>query len=334
MPVKVTIIGLGQIGGSIGLSLAAHQDKVFTTGHDKEYGVEQLAKKMGAVNETNHNLPASVEGADLVILALPIHEIRETFRYIAEDLRKDVVIVDTAPVKAEVHKWAQELLPESAYYVGVVPAIGPNYLDLFATGLESAKADLFAKGIFMVSAPPGTPGAAVNLVSDMVELLGSTAVLTDFVESDGLAASTHILPRLVSAALLNATINQPGWMEMQKTASHGYFAATSAFSEDDVQALAALSAQNRENVIRALNAMMTALLDLREDLERQDEPSLRKRLETAQKNRAGWVAERSKADWVRMPGGNVEKPSFMETLFGSKLGKMGRPKDGPSRAGG
>ena len=41
MPVKITIIGLGQIGGSIGLSLAAHKDKVAITGHDREIGVEQ-----------------------------------------------------------------------------------------------------------------------------------------------------------------------------------------------------------------------------------------------------------------------------------------------------
>ncbi|MCC6984915.1 MAG: hypothetical protein IT309_00665, partial [Anaerolineales bacterium] len=63
MPVKITIIGLGQIGASVGLALAAHKDKVVTTGHDKEIGNEQRAKKLGAVDQTNHNLPASVENA-------------------------------------------------------------------------------------------------------------------------------------------------------------------------------------------------------------------------------------------------------------------------------
>ena len=39
MPVQITIIGLGQIGASIGLALAAHKDKVTTVGHDKEFSI-------------------------------------------------------------------------------------------------------------------------------------------------------------------------------------------------------------------------------------------------------------------------------------------------------
>lgn len=327
MPVKITIIGLGQIGGSIGLSLAAHKDRVVTTGHDREYGNEQRAKQLGAVDATSHNLPTSVENADLVILALPVTEIRATFHYIARDLRKDAVVVDTAPVKAEVVNWARDLLPASAHYVGLVPAIGAKYLHLTEAGLDSARADLFTKGVFLLSAPPGTPGAALKLVSDLVALLGSTVVLTDFVESDGLMTATHILPRLISAALLNATVNQPGWQDVRKTASRSYFAATSALSElEDVKVLNMLAQQSRENTIRALNASITSLIDLRDDLE-NNESAFLKSLESAKQGRLNWLAERGKAEWAQLPGDKVEKPSLMETLLGSKLGKMGRRKD-------
>lgn len=327
MAVKITIIGLGQIGGSIGLSLVAHKDKVVITGHDKEYSNEQKAKKLGAVHETNHNLPGSVENADLVILALPVSEIRETLRFIAEDLRKDAVLIDTSPVKAEVAKWVKEILPDNVHYIGVVPAIGAKYMDLPGWGLDSARADLFQKGIFLVSTPSGASGAAVKLVTDMVGLLGSTSVLTDFVESDGLIAATHILPRLTSAALVNAAVNLPGWVEMRKSAGRGFYAAASAFDENEAEALAMLASQNRDGVIRSLNALMTSLLDLREDLENADDAALREHLLSAQKAREIWISERSKADWTSMPGDKVEKPSMMETLFGSKFGKIGK-KDG------
>ena len=306
MPVKITIIGLGQVGASIGLALAAHKDKVVTTGHDKDYGIEQRAKKLSVVKETNHHLRSSVEFADLVILALPVNEIRDTFGYIALDLKKDAVVVDTSPVKVEVAKWAQGILPQTAHYVGVVPAIGPAYLDLTGTGLDSAKADLFKKGIFLLSTPSGTPGAAVNLVSDLISLLGSTTIMTDFVESDGLMASAYILPHLASVALLNATIHQPGWAEVKKSAGREYFSGISAFSDSSVEGLAMLSAQDRENVIRSLNALMNALLDLRDDLENEDHDSLFKRLKSAKEGRENWLAEREKADWSRMPGEKVD----------------------------
>ena len=327
MPVKIAIIGLGQIGASMGLALAAHKDKVTVVGHDKDYSVEQRAKKLGVVDATEHNLPALVETADLVILALPVDQIHETFGYISQDLKKDVVVVDTSPVKAGVVKWAKELLPETAYYVGIVPSIASAHLNLIETGLDSAKPDLFKKGIFLLSAPSGTPGEAVKLVSDFVGLLGASAMMTDVVESDGLMASAHILPQLVSVALLNATVSQPGWQEVRKVASQGYFSATSGISENNMDTLSSLSLQDRENVIRTLNAMMNALLDLREDLENEDAESLNKHLASAQNGRTNWLAERNKADWTQLPGGNVEKISIMETLLGSKLGKMGKPKD-------
>lgn len=328
MPVKITIIGLGQIGASVGLALAAHKDKVVTTGHDKEIGNEQRAKKLGAVDQTSHNLPAAVEGADLVILALPVSEIRDTFRYIAQDLRKDAVVVDTSPVKAEVAKWAREFLPESAHYVGIVPAITAKHLAGTETGLDSARADLFTKGIFLVSTPPGIPGEAVKLVSDFIDLLGATPVLTDFVESDGLMTSVHLLPQLISAALLNATIGQPGWSDLRKTASRNFYAATAALADSDgVEALGMATIHNRENTIRSLNNFISALIDLRDDLE-ENEVSFRKRLSSALNGRINWLLERNKAEWTQMPDEKVERPSMMETLLGSKLGKMGRPKDG------
>ncbi|NOH01476.1 MAG: prephenate dehydrogenase [Chloroflexi bacterium] len=325
MPVQITIIGLGQIGASIGLALAAHKDKAITIGHDKDFSIEQRAKKLGAVTATNHNLPGAVENADLVILAIPVHQVRETFNYIAQDLKKDAVVVDMTPVKAEVAKWAREILPASAHYVGLIPAIGAGHLDIAGAGLDSAKADLFSKSVFLLSTPPGAPGAAVKLVSDMVSLLGATTILTDFVESDGLMASANILPRLVSAALLNATVDQPGWQESRKVASLAYYRATSALSEtEDTESLSMLAVQNRENVIRLLDQMTTALLELRDELENENSEALKKRLESARQGRIHWLAERGKADWTHIPGERVEKISIMESLLGSKLGKMGK----------
>ncbi len=329
MPVKITIIGLGQIGGSIGLALAAHKDKVVTTGHDKDYGVEQRAKKLGAVDQTNHNLPDAVENADLVILALPLTEMRETFRFIAQDLRKDAVVVDTAPVKAEVVKWARELLPETVHYVGIAPAIGAKHLAMTETALDAARADLFTKSVFLVSAPPGASEEALQLVSGFIGLLDSIPVLTDFFESDGLMTTAHLLPQLISAALLDATLGKPGWSDLRKTASRNFFAATSTLADSDgAEALGMASIHNRENVARALNNFINALIDLRDDLE-NDEESFRKRLSSSLQGRVNWLLERDKAEWSKMPEESFERPSLMETLFGSKLGRMGKKgKDG------
>jgi prephenate dehydrogenase len=322
MPIQITIIGLGQTGISLGLALAKHTDKVFRVGHDREYQAEQLAKKKGAVDKTNHNLPASVEEAALVVLALPIHQVRETLEYIARDLQKNAVVVDLSPIKAGVAQWAQEILPQGVQYVGLVPSISPMYLWDSRTDHDSARADLFSNGVFLLSTPRGVSGAAVNLVSDFVSLLGASVMLTDFAESDGLMTSAHVLPQLTSASLLNATIGQPGWQEVRKVASRAYYSATSAFAEEgDADALSMLSLHDRENIVHGLDRLIASLMELRDDIENGNERSLRIRLQSAQQARSKWLGERGKADWIKITEEPVERITMMQRLFGTGIGR-------------
>ncbi|HQV93794.1 MAG TPA: prephenate dehydrogenase/arogenate dehydrogenase family protein, partial [Anaerolineales bacterium] len=123
MTVQITILGLGQVGSSIGLALAS-QKNIKRVGHDKDYEVARLSQKAGAVDEIKINLPSSVSNANIVILSMPLHEIYDTLGYIAQDLQEGTVILDTAPAKGEVASWVGRLIPQERYYVGLSPAAG------------------------------------------------------------------------------------------------------------------------------------------------------------------------------------------------------------------
>ena len=110
MTIQITIVGLGQIGTSIGLALADHTDKLKRIGHDRNMAFARQAQKMGALDSTSRNLPKSVRDADIVLLSLPIDQIQETLTLIASDLREDAVVMDTGPGKEVVAAWAGELL--------------------------------------------------------------------------------------------------------------------------------------------------------------------------------------------------------------------------------
>ena len=321
MAIQVTIIGLGQIGASIGMALSKHTDKIFRVGHDKDFNVEREAQKKGAVDKSEHNLPTAVREARLVILALPITEIRETLSFIAPDLQDGTVVIDTSPVKAEVSKWAREFLPKGCHYVGIVPALTADFPRDTKSGLDSARPDLFSNNIFLVSAPSGTSGDAVELTSNFIRLLDATPMLTDQLESDGFIASAHILPRLTAAALLNATTSQPGWKDIRKMTGRAYSVSTSAIDMDDEEALKMMTLQNGPNVIHALDAMINALRDLREDIESGNEDSLQKQISTARIGHNEWLSERATANWSELQFGATSQPSATERLLGSILSK-------------
>ena len=328
MPVQITIIGLGQIGASMGLALAAHKESILRVGHDKKREVEREALQMGVADKMEHNLPAAVQDAKLVVLSIPLSQMRETLEFIAPDLKEGAVVLDTSPIKAGVQKWAKEILPDGRYYVGLAPALNPEALHDFGAGLTTAKADLFSKGLFMIDAPVGVPEEAVVLAMDFVRLLGAEPVLADPLESDGLMSTVHLLPQLMAASLLNATIDQPGWLDARKVAGRAYAVATSGMAySDEIDSLRMSALQNRASVVHALDVIIAALHGLRDDIENENDEGLALRLESALKGRQRWMSERLAANWANSKRAETpDYPSMSERLFGGFFAKKPRKK--------
>jgi len=118
MAVQLTIVGLGQIGTSVGLALAEESELIYRMGHDREIRAARRAEKLGALDKVSVNLLSAVEEADLVLLALPVDQIQETLKFIKDDLKPAAVVMDTGPVKQTVASWAKELLPEDGCFLG------------------------------------------------------------------------------------------------------------------------------------------------------------------------------------------------------------------------
>lgn len=323
MSVQITIVGLGQIGSSIGLALKAHNVDVHCVGHDKSPEVAKESQKAGAVDDVKYNLPASIYEAKIVILALPLAAVRETLEIIAPDLQEGTLVLDTAPAKATVAAWAKELLPPGRFYIGLIPAINPEYLRGAEYGVKSARADLFQKGLMVVNTPSGIPGNMFDLAMDLVKLLGALPLLMDTAEADGVFSATHVLPQLAAAALLDTTVDRPGWLEARKLAGRPYATATAgAGDHDDVLSLGESALENRENVVRLLNTYIASLIDLRDEIEASDREALRKRLEEAFKGRSRWLDERSGAEWLQVESQHTAVPTLGERLQQTFLGGL------------
>lgn len=326
MPVQITIIGLGQLGASIGMALGQHQNLLYRVGHDKNFDTAREAQKKGAVDDVKRNLPASVREAKIVLLSLPVNEIRPTLEAIALDLQEGTVVMDTAPVKGPVAEWAKELLPEGCYYVGLVPAINPAYLHSTELGLEAAAADMFDNGAMMLDTLPGTPEEAVRLATDLIQLLGAKPLFADRVETDGLMTKTHIVPQLAAAALLNALVDQPGWNDARKLAGRPFAALTSALVyQDEFHSLGEAALLNRENVTRVLDMLIGSLQGLRNDIANENREQLLERLELAVEGRNRWLIERIQADWLAGERPDMsELPTLWERMMGSR--KRSKPQ--------
>ncbi len=325
--VQVTILGLGQVGASIGLALGEHKDLVRRIGNDAEPKVAKRAEKIGAIDHVIFNLPSAVRQADLVILATPVDEIHEVLEAISQDLKEGAVIIDTSHVKEAVAKWAAELLPPERHFVAWTPTINPAYLHETVYGIDSAHADLFQNCLIFITTPPGAAAPAIKLASDLTTLIGGKPFFADQAEVDGLLATCTLLPELTAAALVNAVIDQPGWREGRKLAGRPFALATSPILDlEGTKTIAQAALANRENVVRVIDNLIASLASLRQAIQNDDAAGLQKQVQAALEDRETWIGQRKINDWA-----SIESPPGSLPTVGDVLGRLigMRPKPTP-----
>jgi len=320
MGVNLTIIGLGQIGSSIGLALQKPKAEIDINrvGLDKDIAAARRAKDLGVIDRVELKYSSAVKDANVVILAVPFDQIYDTLEEIAPTLSKNTVVIDTAPIKKTVLSWAEELLLPGSFYVGLIPAINPIYLHDEKTGLDAARPDLFKNGIMGIVTLPTTHPDAIKLASDLTNIIGSRPLFLDPDEIDGLMAATHIVPQLLAATLAITTIGKAGWRDNSKLAGRAY-ALEARLTElmDTPECLAQAALNNRENTIRILQNTVGNIQTLITDLESNNKTSLTERLSRAQTDYKQWWQERKTGDWLSQEGiPKVEYPT-PKSIFGS-----------------
>jgi prephenate dehydrogenase len=296
---QITIIGLGQIGTSLGSALGKSSDTLQRAGYDIKPSAARQAKQLGALDKAEVNLPAAVRGADIVLLAIPADQVSETMKTIIPELKLGTVILDTCPIRREINTQLHASLPKGRYYIGFTPMFGPDHIDKVESGIEAADPDLFQRGLFAITAPRDTAKEALQVAVDLCHALGASPLFADELEVDSLMAAVHILPQLMAAALVNSTMERPGWQEGRKFAGRAYSLASSTIGHQDTpEALASLSIWNQENVLRVLDGLLHEVQKIRGHIDQKTMPELVKELQSAQKSQRQWQGERQAADWA------------------------------------
>lgn len=280
---RVAIIGLGLIGGSIGLGLKkADKSDCEVVGYVRRPEAASLAVNMGMVDRVETSLEDTVKEAEMVIVATPVLTIKEIVFKIADSLPHGCIVTDTGSTKVQVMKWAGDLLPPTVDFVGGHPMAGKE-----TYGMKAVEADLFQGSVYCLTPAKKTSSQAVDKVADMVKKLGAVPFFIDAQEHDELVAGTSHLPFLLSAALVTSTASEPTWEKMRKLAGSGYRDVTRlASGSPEVNAQICLT--NQQAILHWLDRFIDELQKYRHLVNLGDE-RLKETLAEANRLRQEWL---------------------------------------------
>lgn len=315
---RITIIGTGLIGGSIGLALkAAGLEGVEIVGHDRERGSANEAQRRGAVDRAEHNLPKAVRRARMVIIATPVLAVREVLEQISGELAEGAVVTDTASTKVHIMQWARELLPPSVSFIGGHPMAGKE-----TQGIEHADAAVFQGRAYCICPAVDADEAAVKSVVGLVRLLDAEPLFMDPEEHDQYAAAVSHLPLMVSTALFTLLRSSPAWGDLAPMASSGFRDVTRLASGDPAMSHG-IWTTNREAIIHWLERISSELLRYRDQLKDARDEALLETFAAAQMERDAFLASPPRRQAERVPGMDA-KQTVVKMLLGGMMSEQVR----------
>lgn len=267
---QVTVIGLGLIGGSMCRAIREAHLAETIIGFDLDPTVRLRATELGVVDRSEASLPAAVNAADLIILAVPMLAVARIFSEIAPGIGPQTVITDAGSVKRSVLDAGSAALSEDAMR-RLIP--GHPIAGSEQSGVEAARADLFRDHRVILTPPPGHDPAALETVRGLWENIGSRIEIMQADHHDAMLALTSHLPHLLAYSLVDTLAGSEDNQEIFRYAAGGFRDFTRIASSDPLM-WHDIFAANRENILEALQRFIGGLQDLGQAIEAGDSTTM------------------------------------------------------------
>lgn len=194
---RVTIIGLGLMGGSLAAALKSRQAVRELVGVSRRAETVAYAEASNYVDRGTCDPRQGVEGADAVILATPVRAILKLISELGPYLKPGCLLLDLGSTKKAIVE-AMAGLPAPVQPVGGHPLCGKEL-----SGLEAAASDLYEGATFVLVPLPRTTPEALHLAEELAQAAGARPLtMSDAARHDRLLAVTSHLPYLLAAALV------------------------------------------------------------------------------------------------------------------------------------
>ncbi len=291
---QIAVVGMDTVGVSMALAIKRALPESNLVIVDPAGGRLREAAKLAKFEQTATNMASGCRGAALVILNLPLAQLREALQVVGPQMIEDAVILAFTPVAVAANEWAAELLPRGVHHMSC-------HLVLHAEKAAQTQpdADLFHGAVLCLLPTPQTDGGVVKIGGDLALTLGARPYYLNAAELDGMLGGVEGLPYLLSALTALTAMRSEAWRELSAVAGPLFAQITQLMLEP--QYAQGMGVQlNRADVLRWLDVFQANLRDLRRTIETGQE--LGKIFEELEQKRAEWLNSRPIRAWTDETG--------------------------------
>ena len=196
--IKLAIIGVGLIGGSLGLCLKDKLgDKIFVTGLCRSQESMIRAQVLGAVDLATSDLKQVVGDADIVFLSPPVLQIVPMVKKILPHLKPGAILTDAGSTKQFIWQELKKILPPNIFYIAGHPMTGRE-----KSGVDAADKNLFRGKAYVIVKDTGAPDDVKEKLMNILRLTEANFLEIELAKHDRCASLISHVPHLTAAALV------------------------------------------------------------------------------------------------------------------------------------
>ena len=263
---KLTIVGLGLIGGSMAIDLKKCRFATEIIGIDNRPEHATEAKKIGIIDRIA-DMESGIKEADLILLALPVNQIISLLPVVLDLISPSSTVVDVGSAKREIVASIANH-PLRGNFVATHPMAGTEN-----SGPGAAIAGLFAGKLTIVCDHEQSRPQHLALVEKMYQALGMSTAYMSSDEQDHTTAFVSHLPHAAAFALANAVLAKEERNIIFDLASGG-FQSTVRLAKSSPEMWAPIFLQNRDYVVEAVSTYIHHLKEFKDALKSNDEEQL------------------------------------------------------------
>lgn len=275
---KVSIFGMGLIGGAIGLDLKERGSARTVYAWGRNIRHLENAHKAGACDEITQDIQEAVEGAEIIILATPPEIIKAHLLDIKPYLKEGMIIMDVGSVKVTITEEAREqsIYETKAEFLGCHPIAGSE-----KTGIENAFSNMFKDAPCIITPTDLNSAQVIEKGKEFWSLLGANVIILKPREHDLYVGFLSHLSHIVASAFIKTAyekikdddlindIHGPSFRELTRIAG-----SPSVMWKN-------ILLENRNNVVLSIESLLEQLNEFKKILLKKDEKNLEKFLAEA-----------------------------------------------------
>lgn len=280
---KLTIVGAGLIGGSLGLAAKERElAKQVTALVRRPQSVEQC-QALEIAHAVTLEATDAIADADLIVLCTPVASMIDLVKSWLPVVKVGAVVTDVGSTKRQlVNELTPIIAEKGAHFVGSHPMAGSAQ-----TGPSAARADLFEGSVCVVTPGQGTDSDALKLVNQFWEGLGSQSIVTSVEEHDQLVARCSQLPHLLSSVLAKIVLS-PRHGELQRQLCATGFRDMSRLASGSPVMWRDIVISNREAILGVIDEFSVELEQLKGMIKADTKEEIQSWLSEAKRVRDDW----------------------------------------------